>query len=221
MVEDEATEDEDAVFDEVRGRVVGLLELSQFREQEHEGVACQRRDEEAFLGAEQAVHRAGGRACGIRDRPDGQRRRTALGHQALCRGQQSSARLLVVFSWTQHRRKTRHVPVGERFGRGCPVVRRRDARGRQRQPLLRGRGSGSLRPGARGHCHAPAHRRIDGERGRRDEGPAMPALRTFSPLRTEWPLGRPLKRGKNWGGLGYPGFRRNRPSSRPPFGGNC
>ena len=76
MVEDEATEDEDAVLDEVRGRVVGLLELSQFREQEHEGVACQRRDEEAFLGAEQAVHRAGGRACGIRDRPDGQRRMT-------------------------------------------------------------------------------------------------------------------------------------------------
>jgi hypothetical protein len=40
-----------------------------------------------------------------------------------------------------------------------------------------------------------------------DKGPAVPALCGVYPRKSEWPLGRPLKRGKNWGGLGYPGFR--------------
>ena len=70
MVAHEAAEGDDADGDQIRGRIVGLLELSDLAEEELEGITGKRFDEKPVLRAEKAVDGASGRAGGLGDGSD-------------------------------------------------------------------------------------------------------------------------------------------------------
>ena len=86
VVSYEAAEDEEADVDQVRGRIVGLVELPDLGVKELERVPRKGFDEQTVLRAEQAVYRAGRRARGVGDSPHGERTRAAVGDDRFRRG---------------------------------------------------------------------------------------------------------------------------------------
>ena len=110
-----------------------------------------------------------------------------------CSARHSRAAVLPKPGWC-----ARDVSLGVRLGLGRADLRGRDSRRHEHQPLLRGRSDGRIRRGADGNLPATCRSRLI----LNAKGPACAGPFAFLSLKDEWPLGRPLRGGKNWGGLG-------------------